>query len=124
MQTKLFINGAFTTGGGVSEDILNPATGEVIATVHEASSEQVAAAVAAAEAAFDGWSRTPPAERSAILLKLADRIEQNAEKIARLESLNCGKPYSAALEDEIPAIVDCFRFFAGAARWHDRHGHQ
>lgn len=116
MQTKLFINGAFTTGGGVSEDILNPATGEVIATVHEASSEQVAAAVAAAEAAFDGWSRTPPAERSAILLKLADRIEQNAEKIARLESLNCGKPYSAALEDEIPAIVDCFRFFAGAAR--------
>lgn len=116
MQTKLFINGAFTAGGGAGEDILNPATGEVIATVPEASGEQVAAAVAAAEAAFDGWSRTPPADRAATLLKLADRIEQNAEKIAKLESLNCGKPYTAALEDEIPAIVDCFRFFAGAAR--------
>ena len=51
-----------------------------------------------------------------MLLKLADRIEENAEEFARLESLNCGKPFQPALEDEIPAVADCFRFFAGASR--------
>jgi aminobutyraldehyde dehydrogenase len=55
-------------------------------------------------------------ERSRMLLKLADAIEARAEDFARLESLNCGKPYARALGDEIPAVADCFRFFAGAAR--------
>ena len=55
-------------------------------------------------------------ERSRLLLKLADAIEARAEEFARLESLNCGKPYARALGDEIPAVADCFRFFAGAAR--------
>ena len=50
------------------------------------------------------------------LLKLADAIEQRAEQFARLESLNCGKPYARALGDEIPAVADCFRYFAGAVR--------
>ena len=62
------------------------------------------------------WSRTTPAERSALLLKLADRIEAEAEAFAKLESQNCGKPPARALADELPAIIDCFRFFAGAAR--------
>ena len=55
-------------------------------------------------------------ERSRLLLRLADAIEARGEEFARLESLNCGKPYARALGDEIPAIVDCFRYFAGAAR--------
>jgi len=72
--------------------------------------------VAAAVAAFDRWSRTTPAERSLMLLKLADRIEVNAEDYAALEALNCGKPRHLVLRDEIPGIVDCIRFFAGAIR--------
>jgi aminobutyraldehyde dehydrogenase len=72
--------------------------------------------VSAAAAAFPAWSRTTPAARSAMVLQLADRIEAEAEAFARLESRNCGKPPARALEDELPPIIDCFRFFAGAAR--------
>jgi aminobutyraldehyde dehydrogenase len=84
--------------------------------INEASEAQVDAAVRAADAAFDSWSQTPPKERSLLLLKLADAIEAHGEELAKLESDNCGKPYSAALNDEIPAIADVFRFFAGASR--------
>jgi aminobutyraldehyde dehydrogenase len=73
-------------------------------------------AVSAAHRAFDGWGETTAMERSRLLLKLADAIESRAEQFARLESLNCGKPYARALGDEIPAVADCYRFFAGAAR--------
>lgn len=116
MQTSMLIGGAFTQGEGHAEDVVNPATGETIVTVGEASKAQIDAAVGAAAAAFPAWSRTTPAERSAMLSKLADRIEAEAEAFARLESNNCGKPPARALEDELPAIIDCFRFFAGAAR--------
>ena len=103
-------------GEGDEEKILNPATGEVLAIVREASLEQVHQAVSAAHRAFEGWSETTPMERSRLLLKLADAIESRGEEFARLGSLNCGKPYTRALGDEMPAIVDCFRYFAGAAR--------
>ena len=73
-------------------------------------------AAAAARKAFGGWSRTTPAERSAALLRIADRIEAEAGAFAALEALNCGKPINAALNDELPAVVDCFRYFAGAVR--------
>ncbi|WP_018465328.1 gamma-aminobutyraldehyde dehydrogenase [Calidithermus timidus] len=116
MQIKQLINGEFVLGEGAPYEILNPATGEILTRVPEASLEQIKAAVAAAETAFDAWSQTTPKDRSLLLLKLADRIEEKAEEFARLESLNCGKPYLAVLNDEIPAISDCFRFFAGAAR--------
>ena len=116
MQTKLLINGKLVAGEGKVEEVLNPATGKVIAKVPEASREQINAAVNAADAAFDGWSRTPPKDRAALLLKLADRIEGDGAAFARVESQNCGKPYPAALNDEIPAIADVFRFFAGACR--------
>jgi aminobutyraldehyde dehydrogenase len=116
MQTSMLIGGEFVAGEGRADDILNPATGETITTVGEASKAQIDAAVAAAAAAFPAWSRTTPAERSAMLSKLADRIEAEAEGFASLESQNCGKPPARALEDELPAIIDCFRFFAGAAR--------
>ncbi len=116
MQTKLFIGDAFVSGEGADEEILNPATGALIAKIPSASKNQIDAAVAAASKAFLTWGRTTPGERSGLLLKLADRIEADAEVFARLESQNCGKPYIRVLEDEIPAVVDCFRFFAGAAR--------
>ena len=116
MQTKLLINGQFAAGEGEALDVLNPATGAVMVKIPEASEAQVDAAVRGADAAFEGWARTSPRDRATLLLKLADKIEGHAEELAKLESDNCGKPYAAALNDEIPAIADVFRFFAGASR--------
>jgi aminobutyraldehyde dehydrogenase len=116
MQTKLLINGTLTSGQGPVERVLDPATGNCIAEVPEASPAQVDAAVAAAEAAGAGWAQTVPKDRAAVLLHLADRIEADGAAFAKLESDNTGKPLAAALNDEIPAIADVFRFFAGAAR--------
>ena len=116
LSTQLLIDGQFLTGEGQAEPILNPANGEQIAAVPEASFEQVNRAVNGAQRAFAQWSRTTPAQRSNLLLRLADLVERHAEEFAALESLNCGKPYLAVLNDELPAVVDCFRFFAGAAR--------
>lgn len=116
MQTQLLIGDRFVDGEGPEQEVLNPATGEQIAAIPDASAEQVDRAVAAAAKAFAGWAASSPGDRSLLLLRLADRIEADAEAFAELESLNCGKPYARVLEDEIPAIVDCYRFFAGAAR--------
>ena len=116
MDTKLLINGKLVAGKGVKEDVLDPATGKLIVAVAEASNEQIASAVHAAGQAFAAWSATAPKDRAALLLKVADRLEAEAAEYARLESKNCGKPLSAVLNDEIPAIADVFRFFAGAAR--------
>jgi aminobutyraldehyde dehydrogenase len=116
LPTELIINNRTERGEGPVEHVINPATGVALCDVPEASPEQVSRAVDAAEHAFASWSQTTPGERSALLLQLASAIENNAETFARLESLNCGKPYARALGDEIPAIVDCFRYFAGAAR--------
>jgi aminobutyraldehyde dehydrogenase len=116
IQTSLLINGQFVSGEGALENIINPSTGEVITQVKEASLEQISAAVTAAQNAFTTWKKTTPRDRSSMLLKLADAIETKAESFATLESMNCGKPYLAALNDEIPAVADVFRFFAGALR--------
>jgi aminobutyraldehyde dehydrogenase len=116
MQTKLLINGVLVAGEGVAEPILNPATGQRIAQVPEASAAQINAAVASAEGAATSWAQTVPKDRAALLLKLADRIESDSAAYAKLESDNTGKPLAAALNDEIPAVADVFRFFAGAAR--------
>jgi len=116
MNTKLLVNGKLVKGKGDELGVLDPATGKVIAQVAEASGEQITAAVQAAAKAFPGWAATVPKDRSTLLLKLADRIEAEAREFASLESQNCGKPLAAALNDEIPAIADVFRFFAGAAR--------
>jgi aminobutyraldehyde dehydrogenase len=113
---QLFINGEFVDGMGNPERIVNPATGELLLTLPEASLAQIEQAVNAAARAFATWKKTTPRDRATMLLKLADAIETNAETFARLESLNCGKPYLAALNDEIPAVADVFRFFAGAIR--------
>lgn len=116
MDTQMLIGSKFERGTETEEAILNPRTGEAILSLPEASPAQIEAAVAAAEKAFVTWSKTTPAQRSAYLLKIADRIEAEAAEFARLEALNCGKPINAVLNDEIPAIVDCYRFFAGAVR--------
>lgn len=116
IATDLLIGSALEAGTETTEPVLNPRTGALILDVAEASTAQVDRAVAAARKAFEGWSRTTPAERSAALLRIADRIEAEAEGFAALEALNCGKPINAARNDELPAIVDCYRFFAGAVR--------
>lgn len=116
MQTKLLIDGVLVAGEGHPERILNPATGERIAEVCEASAAQVGAAVAAADRAASAWAQTVPKDRAALLLRLADRLEGDGAAYAKLESDNTGKPLTAALNDEMPAIADVFRFFAGAAR--------
>lgn len=116
MQTQMLIGGAMVAGTERDEQILNPRTGEVILTLPEASLAQVEQAVNAAQKAFPAWSKTTPAQRSNYLLKIADRIEAAAEEFAALEALNCGKPAHLMLADELPAIVDCYRFFAGALR--------
>ncbi|HYU16402.1 MAG TPA: aldehyde dehydrogenase family protein, partial [Candidatus Acidoferrum sp.] len=116
MNTRLLIGDGLVPGEGPVERILDPATGQVIAEVREASAGQVAQAAQAAQRALPGWSRTVPRDRAAHLLRIADAIETRGAELARLESRNTGKPYAAALGDEIPAITDVFRFFAGAAR--------
>ena len=116
MDTQMLIGNRFEAGTEAEEKIFNPRTGEIILNLPEASSIQIDAAVNAAEKAFATWSRTTPAQRSAYLLKIADRIEAEADGFAALEALNCGKPINAVKNDEIPAIVDCYRFFAGAVR--------
>ena len=112
----MLVGGHFLEGEGAAQDIVNPKTGEVITRLAEATPAQVKQAVEAAGRAFLGWSATTPAERSAYLLKIADAIEREAGEFAALEALNCGKPINAVRNDEMPAIVDCWRFFAGAVR--------
>jgi 1-pyrroline dehydrogenase len=96
-------------------DVENPADGTVIARVQASSAEDVDRAANAAATAFETWQHTTPAERSLMLLKLADALEARGEELGRLESKNAGKPVGAAI-DEIPVVVDNLRFFAGAAR--------
>jgi betaine-aldehyde dehydrogenase len=117
--TKLqnFINGEFVDPAeGATEEIVNPATGEPIAEAPLSSAEDVDRAVRAARAASEDWATTTPGERALALLRLADAIEGRAEELADLESADAGKPRKVFLEDEIPAMVDNVRFFAGAAR--------
>ncbi len=116
MQHHLLINGELVAGEGEKQAVYNPATGEVILEIAEASAAQVDAAVKAADVAFVQWGQTTPKVRAECLLRLAEVIEQHADRLARLESQNCGKPLHAVIGDEIPAVVDVFRFFAGAAR--------
>ena len=116
LHSALLIDGQLVAGQGARETILNPATGETLCEIAEASLEQLEQAIAAARSAFAGWSRTTPAQRSLVLLQIADAIEQRSAELATLEALNCGKPQHLARNDDIPAAVDVFRFFAGAVR--------
>jgi 1-pyrroline dehydrogenase len=100
---------------GARIDVVNPATGEVVASVPETGAEGVDAAVDAATAAFDGWRRTVPKDRAAALFGLAAAIERHAEEFAELESVDVGKPLAAA-RAEIVGSADKYRFYAGVGR--------
>jgi 1-pyrroline dehydrogenase len=115
-QHKNFVGGAWVDAveGGTME-VLNPATGEVIAEVPRGTQADVDRAVEAAQKALPEWLETTPQERSEALLKLAAAIDENTEELAELESQNVGKPLSYA-RDEMPVSADNIRFFAGAAR--------
>ena len=113
----LFIGGEWVNPtDGETDDDVNPATGKTIAKVAVAGKQDIERAVSAAQKAYDEvWFDTPPKERSAILLKLADAIDADAAELARLESIDVGKPITVSKAD-IPFISDSLRFFAGAAR--------
>jgi aminomuconate-semialdehyde/2-hydroxymuconate-6-semialdehyde dehydrogenase len=96
-------------------DNLDPATGEVYSRVADGDERDVEAAVQAAAAAFPGWSRTPAAERSRLLLEIARRLEADLERLARAECVDNGKPLRLARTVDIPRAASNFRFFATAA---------
>jgi aminomuconate-semialdehyde/2-hydroxymuconate-6-semialdehyde dehydrogenase len=110
-----FINGQFVEPvGGKYIDNIEPATGKPYSQVADSDTKDVDLAVTAAEKAFADWSRKPAAERSSILLRIADLIERDLEKFARAESIDTGKPLSLARGLDIPRAVSNFRFFATA----------
>jgi betaine-aldehyde dehydrogenase len=118
-KTKLqnFIDGEFVDAAdGATEEVTNPATGDVIAEMQLSTEKDVDRAVAAARRAFPGWAATTPGERAAAILKLADLLEEHAEELADLESADAGKPRGVFLDDEMPFLCDNLRFFAGAGR--------
>ena len=118
-KTKLqnFIDGEFVDAAdGATEEVTNPATGDVIAEMQLSTEKDVDRAVAAAKRAFPGWAATTPGERAAAILKLADLLEEHAEELADLESADAGKPRGVFLDDEMPFLCDNLRFFAGAGR--------
>ncbi len=110
-----FIDGQFRPpcSGRYLPDV-NPATGQVIAEIAESGPEDVDAAVAAASRAFESWRRTPAEERSRLLIRVAELIEENFDELARLESEDSGKPIALARRMDVPRAILNFRFFATA----------
>src|SRR5437763_10700560 len=100
---------------GETMEVVNPAMGETVAEVPRGGVEDVDRAVAAASAALPAWLDSTPKERCELRRRLADVLEESAEELAQLESLNVGKPLMAS-RDEMPFSADNLRFFAGAAR--------
>ena len=112
-----FINGeSVKSASGKTTEIINPSTGELYAEAQLSNQADVAKAYEAAQAAFESWRETTPSERQAALLKIADKLEENATELIELEGLNTGKPFAVTSSEEIPPMIDQIRFFAGAAR--------
>jgi len=114
---QMFIGGTWADSStGETEPDINPATGESVATIQVGTREDADRAVAAAQKAYEEvWFDTPPKERAAMMLKLADALDADADNLALLEAEDVGKPISVSAAD-IPFITDNIRFFAGAAR--------
>lgn len=113
----LFINNEWVDGKkGNTFECFNPANGERLATCVDATKEDVDIAVAAAWKAFESWKKVSPQERMTILLKIADLIDANAEKLAMVETLDNGKPIRETTAIDVPLASDHFRYFAGAVR--------
>jgi aldehyde dehydrogenase (NAD+) len=116
MQTQLFINGCFVpAASGETLATLNPHDNSVIADVSMAGPADIDRAVEAAQAAFPTWSRLAAMERGRLLLKLADAIEANADRLARLESLDTGHPIRDTRNLDVPRTAATFRYFGGMA---------
>ncbi|WP_227245023.1 aldehyde dehydrogenase family protein [Paraburkholderia caribensis] len=116
MQTQLFIDGRFVPSlSGETLATLNPHDNSVIAEVAMANHADVDRAVAAAKAAFPKWSKMAGAERGRLLLKLADAIEANADRLARLESIDTGHPIRDTRNLDVPRTAATFRYFGGMA---------
>jgi len=116
---KLLINNEWRdAAGGKTMDVVNPATEEVIATVASADTSDVDEAVKAARAALNGpWGKMSARERGRLVSKLADRLLEKADEVARLETLHNGKPIFESRQIEIPAAAECFEYYAG---WADK----
>jgi 1-pyrroline dehydrogenase len=111
-----FIGGAWTPAkDGATDEVINPATGEVLAEVASGGAVDAEAAVSAAATAFETWGLSTPRERSEKLLALAAAVEGDIDELKRLEMANVGKPVSI-IEFEFDLLIDNLRFFAGAAR--------
>jgi len=119
MTKKLLINNEWRDAStGKTMDVINPATEDVIATVASAGKDDVDAAVAAARAAFNGpWGKMSARDRGRLVSKLADRLLEKADEVARLETLHNGKPIFESRQIEIPAAAKCFEYYAG---WADK----
>src|SRR5512132_1928971 len=113
-----YVGGEFKAAReGSTLEIVNPSTGEPFATAPRSGPADVDEAMRAARAAFDDdWRHTTPSERMTCLLRMADAIEANAERLVEIEAENTGKPKGLTLSEEIPPMCDQIRFFAGAAR--------
>ncbi|MFC8952384.1 MULTISPECIES: gamma-aminobutyraldehyde dehydrogenase [unclassified Streptomyces] len=112
-----YIGGRLRAGtSGQNHSVIDPATGESVYTYALASTADVDEAVAAAKAAFPGWAGATPGERSDALHRFAGILAERAEDIARVESLQCGKPLKLSTEFDVPGTIDNTAFFAGAAR--------
>ena len=112
-----FVNGEYRDASSdTRSDIVNPATGEVVASAPVSGAQDVDDAYAAASAAFETWRDSTPSDRQKALLRFADAIEARAEEFVTLEAENTGKPHALTASEEIPPMVDQIRFFAGAAR--------
>jgi aldehyde dehydrogenase (NAD+) len=118
--TKLLIDNQWVdSASGKTFPTINPSTGEVICEVAEADAADVDRAVRAARHAFERgpWRKISASERGRLLNKLADLIERHADELARLESLDNGKPYAVAAAADLPLTIACYRYYAG---WADK----
>ena len=114
---KNFVNGEYVEArGDARQDVVDPSTGQVVASAPISSEADVDAAYTAAATAFQEWGQTTPSERQQALLKFADAIEKRADDFIKLEAQNTGKPWALTESEEIPPMLDQLRFFAGAAR--------
>jgi betaine-aldehyde dehydrogenase len=107
---------------GATTPLVDPTTGETYGSAPRSGEADIDDAVAAANAAFDGWKATTPSERSLALLRIAAALEKDADRFIDAECRSTGKPKALMAADEIPPSVDQLRFFAGAARMLDGRG--
>jgi aldehyde dehydrogenase len=112
-----FIGGAWVAprDGRYFQNV-SPITGKVVGEIARSQAEDIEAALDAAHKAKDAWGRTSVAERAAILLRIADRMEQNLEKLATAETWDNGKPIRETMAADVPLAIDHFRYFAGVVR--------